>query len=130
MKLAPKWKFQLERGETGYLHYQGRVHLKIKSRKPNKGKFPNLFWNVTSEVNKDNFYYVEKPDTLLAGPWESGERQRETHARTIRIFKIAKPLPISKKITRFFIRTVFFAKRTRNKNFSRPQKVKSAKQLC
>lgn len=64
------WCFQLEKGKkTGYMHYQGRVSLKLKSRKG-----PNIYdgikWSPTSEANKDNFYYVDKEDTRVEGPWK------------------------------------------------------------
>lgn len=33
--IAKKWCFQLERGEeNGFLHYQGRVSLKVRTKRP------------------------------------------------------------------------------------------------
>lgn len=58
------WTFQKEKGkETGYLHYQGRVSLKLKSRKPSF--FENCHWSITSNANKDNQFYVMKEDTRI-----------------------------------------------------------------
>ncbi len=69
-----KWAFQKERGEeTGYLHWQVRLHLmKKKTPKaaleevPIKGK-----WSITSKGvhQKTSFNYVMKADTRVDGPW-------------------------------------------------------------
>lgn len=64
---SKKWVFQLEKGETGYEHYQGRVALKVKSRKG--PSFENIHWSPTSTANKDNDFYVMKSDTRIEGPW-------------------------------------------------------------
>ncbi|AXH74683.1 MAG: putative viral replication protein [Cressdnaviricota sp.] len=68
-----KWCFQLERGETGYEHYQGRVSLKTKTRLTGLKKlFPNNFhWSPTSNENRDNTFYVSKEETRLDGPWSN-----------------------------------------------------------
>lgn len=63
-----KWSFQQERGEkTGFIHFQGRVSLKVKSRKP--FKLFNAHWSVTTNENMDNDFYVCKDDTRIDGPW-------------------------------------------------------------
>lgn len=60
------WCFQKEKGkETGYLHYQGRVSLKIKARKPSFFQ-ENCHWSITSNENKDNNFYVMKDDTRVS----------------------------------------------------------------
>lgn len=71
-----KWIFQLEKGDGGYLHYQGRVTL-IKKRRP--VEIANLFnddlfkvrWSVTSSNarDKESFYCI-KADTKVDGPWK------------------------------------------------------------
>lgn len=66
------YAFQLEKGETGYIHYQGRISLKIKSRVG-----PPLFnahWTPTSNENKSNNFYVIKSDTRILGPWTDKDR--------------------------------------------------------
>ena len=71
-KLCKKYCFQKEKGESGYVHYQGRVSMKTKIRldrlcsvEPIKGK-----WSVTSNANRDNDFYVVKDDTRIEGPWK------------------------------------------------------------
>lgn len=74
--LCKKWCFQQERGdETGYLHWQGRISLKVKLRLHGlKNLFDNEGWHSvhlspTSITNRDNTFYVMKEDTRVAGPW-------------------------------------------------------------
>lgn len=65
-----QWCFQLERGDTGYEHWQGRVSL-IKKRRIKEllGR-----WCVGGHISPtcsdspDNLY-VTKQDTRLSGPW-------------------------------------------------------------
>lgn len=67
-----KWAFQLERGETGYEHYQGRFSLKIKDRLIALKKYifdERAHLSPTSTANRDNMFYVMKPDTRIDGPW-------------------------------------------------------------
>lgn len=65
-----KWSYQLEKGSTGYEHFQGRVSLKLKTRTPNKLGFPReTHWSVTSGANKDNDFYVTKSEGRLDGPY-------------------------------------------------------------
>lgn len=71
-KIAKKWAFQLERGDqTDYLHYQGRLSLKIKKRQTEIRKlFPFAVWCApTSNENRDNDFYATKDDTRVEGPW-------------------------------------------------------------
>lgn len=64
------WCFQFEIGEkTGYEHYQGRVSLKRKTRKPSKVLGEDWHWSVTSKENRNNMFYVTKEDTRIDGPW-------------------------------------------------------------
>lgn len=65
-----KWTFQLEKGESGYVHWQGRISLKVKQRLPSVSKIiPGWHVSVTSSVNRDNYFYVTKEDTRIDGPW-------------------------------------------------------------
>lgn len=68
-----QWVFQEEIGaETGYAHYQCRVNLVEKARRPGVPKEWCANWSATS-VNvvkgKRTFQYVIKSETRVAGPW-------------------------------------------------------------
>lgn len=67
-----KWSFQLEKGESGYEHYQGRFSLKTKLRLSTLKKrieVPQIHLSPTSEDNCDNMFYVTKTETRISGPW-------------------------------------------------------------
>lgn len=66
-----KWTFQLEQGEE-YVHFQGRISLKIKKRESDLIKISwhqSVHWSITSNENRDNLFYVMKDDTRIEGPW-------------------------------------------------------------
>lgn len=71
-KFCKKWCFQLERGEGGFNHFQGRLSLRVKKR-PNEAvqMFGGAPWHlsVTSKENAENDFYVTKEDTRVDGPW-------------------------------------------------------------
>lgn len=65
-----KWCFQLEQGsETGYLHYQCRISLNTKARKPNIFPFKGINYTPTSEEHQHDFNYTSKELTRVKGPW-------------------------------------------------------------
>lgn len=82
-KLGKKWVFQLEKGDTGYEHYQGSLSL-IKKRRPAElktlwdaqheaGELPMSYPNycepkVTNNVGES--FYSMKLDTRVDGPWK------------------------------------------------------------
>lgn len=70
-RLCKKWVFQLEKGASGYMHFQGRVSLKVKSRLPDKKWC--FAWSVTSKTNCSNDFYVTKEDTRVDGPWRDDD---------------------------------------------------------
>lgn len=73
---AKKWAFQLERGETGYEHWQGRFSLKVKQRLHGAKRelgFDDAHLSPTSNENHGNFFYVMKEETRLEGPWSDEE---------------------------------------------------------
>jgi hypothetical protein len=75
-----RWAFQLERSESGYEHYQGRVSLKKKVRKIYGTIDKTAHWSPTSsECNSGpNFYdYVTKEDTRIGGPWTDKDQDKE-----------------------------------------------------
>lgn len=61
-----KYCFQLEKGESGYLHYQGRVALKVKARSM-CGKLSPAHW---SPSHVDDDFYVTKVESRVEGPWK------------------------------------------------------------
>lgn len=76
--LVKKVVFQLEKGDTGYKHFQGRLSLMKKRRKPeilklfkSSNKIMPRYFQPTSNAKfytGDNFY-VMKLDTRIEGPW-------------------------------------------------------------
>lgn len=78
---AKKWVFQKERGEeTGYVHYQVRLHLHVKRRlheivAATKDFCPTKHWSITStNVHAgQNFNYVLKADTRIDGPFKDSD---------------------------------------------------------
>lgn len=66
--MAKHWVFQLEEGESGYLHYQGRVSLKKKSRHVTFLPRFAAHWSPTGNATR-GFDYVQKEDTRVDGPW-------------------------------------------------------------
>lgn len=71
-EIAKAWSFQLEKGKSGYVHYQCRISLKVKARLSTlqgKKKWSEVHFSPTSNANSDNFYYTEKNDTRIEGPW-------------------------------------------------------------
>lgn len=76
-KNCKKWTFQLEEGETGYVHYQGRFSLKVKKRLTTAVKlFPKeIHLSVTSKENSNNDYYVSKEETRISGPWSDTDME-------------------------------------------------------
>jgi hypothetical protein len=71
-----KWVFQLEEGDTGYVHYQVRLRLWKKKRPSELGELHDIFnghWSVTcSTVHRSgSFNYVMKADGRLEGPWDN-----------------------------------------------------------
>lgn len=53
---------------------QGRFHLKVKERITGViKKFPGFHLSITAEASITNYYYVEKEDTRIRGPWKSDD---------------------------------------------------------
>lgn len=72
--IVKSFTFQKEVGDTGYVHYQGRLRL-IKKRRRNKALSlfvtpPNYFMpTLNSEFYNGDAFYVQKADTRIEGPW-------------------------------------------------------------
>lgn len=67
--------FQMEQGESGFIHYQGRVSLKRKLRLPPIDTLKGIHWSPTSLANFDNEDYCSKNYTRLKGPWKIEEEE-------------------------------------------------------
>lgn len=84
------WVFQLEKSDSGYVHWQGRVSL-IKKRRPNelKGKFcvgGNFSPTSTAVAVSKSFDYVLKADTRIEGPWKDDDEAPPPLTRQLRSF--------------------------------------------
>lgn len=84
-KWAKKWVFQKEKGDSGYIHYQGRISL-IKKREPEVLKnvlrragdldcFQFIAPTTTAEHQKEAFY-ATKEDTRIEGPFSDLDEER------------------------------------------------------
>jgi hypothetical protein len=66
-----KFTFQLERGEGGFLHFQGQFSLQEKKRMGELKNLLGLNW-IHLEPTKNIFAaekYTQKDDSRVAGPW-------------------------------------------------------------
>lgn len=75
------WGFQLEKGDSGLIHYQGHFRLVKKRRDPDRlfsatfdGAEPNYLAPTAKNtldlmVNGEAKYYSTKTDTRIDGPW-------------------------------------------------------------
>ncbi len=73
--IVKKYVFQKEQGDNGYLHYQGRLSLIKKRRKPEAIKLfvraPNYFEPTCNpEFYRGDAFYQMKLDTRIEGPWQ------------------------------------------------------------
>lgn len=82
------WVFQLEEGDSGYQHWQGRVSL-IKKRRikelVNKWCVGGHI-SITSNNGGKTFGYVMKADTRISGPWTSMDVERPPLTRQLQAF--------------------------------------------
>lgn len=96
-----KLSFQLEEGDTGYRHFQGRLSLIKKRRKSEilklfkaKGRqCPRYFKPTTNAkfLTGDEFY-VLKEDTRIDGPWTETEYQKNFYIpRQVRELEKLRP---------------------------------------
>lgn len=91
---AKKWVFQLEEGDSGYEHYQGRISL-IKKRRLNelikavKTKYEWPFhWSISSTNSLEEEFYCTKEDTRKEGPWSDKDKELyiPTHVRNLNLY--------------------------------------------
>lgn len=86
--IAKQYVFQLEEGDSGYIHYQGRMSLIKKRRATEKQKILDLFqtWKpeylqptTNPEHQSTSFSYVIKADTRIAGPWTDADKPKDVY---------------------------------------------------
>lgn len=88
--VAKSYAFQLERGDSGYLHYQGRISLTKKRRASEKHILLALLQSMNFNPNyleptvKDvalagEMFYVMKQDTRVDGPWTDKDAERDIY---------------------------------------------------
>lgn len=71
-----KWVFQKEKGDSGYIHWQGRFSLIKKRKKFDLLKLftdiqaPNYLEPTTTEEHRKTAFYCLKEDTRLEGPFK------------------------------------------------------------
>lgn len=75
-KLFKKWTFQTEKGDTGYIHYQGRGSLYKPKRLHEAAELchrliPSLHLSITSSPSMGDVFYVMKEDGRIEGPWSN-----------------------------------------------------------
>lgn len=73
------WSFQKEEGDSGYIHYQGVISLKVRRTvasiknliQESEWELPNYFEPVADATIKSGSeaFYVTKPETRIEGPW-------------------------------------------------------------
>lgn len=81
-QIARNWVFQLEKSETGYIHWQIRLNLIKRKRKSELltllddtflEKASVSPTNNTTKKGKVAFQYVMKADTRIRGPWKDDD---------------------------------------------------------
>lgn len=78
------YTFQLEIGDSGYIHWQGRFRL-IKKRiksvvvKLFKDKIPHYLEPTEKSNHLKEFFYAQKEDTRLRGPWRDSDTSDEKY---------------------------------------------------
>lgn len=112
--IAKKFCFQKEKGDTGYIHYQGRLSLIKKRRKMEALKLfkvpPQYFEPTTNpEFVSGDCFYQFKEDTRIEGPWKDTDVVRVlTHQ--LSIFNKFSLYPyqeaLLKKASEFCMRTI------------------------
>lgn len=103
-EVSKHWALQLEKGETGYIHWQGRFSLMKRKRLGALIKLFKLYeqwdevhFSPTANANTKNFNYVMKADTRIDGPWtDKDEEKFET--KQLQIFKGYKMYPWQKTL--------------------------------
>ena len=111
--IAKKYVFQKERGDSGYIHYQGRLSL-IKKRRKNEALAlfitpPNYFEPTSSANYKKAAFYQMKEDTRIDGPFKDTD-EIKVETKQLQLFKGYTLRPYQKRIveeaTQFDLRKI------------------------
>jgi len=113
--IVKKFVFQKEKGDSGYIHYQGRISL-VKKRR--KNALLNLFGDlkpnyceptVNFEFFRGDAFYQMKEDTRIDGPWTNKDEVRY-QTKQLLYFKGLELRPyqqaIIDKCSQFDLRTI------------------------
>lgn len=94
LDIAKKYSFQIEKGDSGYIHVQGRISLIKKRRKTellklfkNTKSFAPMYLEPTiSEEHKKVAFYVLKEDTRIEGPFKDTD-EIKVETKQLSLFK-------------------------------------------
>lgn len=112
--IAKHYTFQKEQGDSGYIHYQGRLSLIKKRRKMEALKLfsspPNYFEPTTNpEFLKGDAFYQMKLDTRIDGPWSDNDEVK-FDTKQLQLFNSFNKYPYQEKLaemaTQFCMRTI------------------------
>jgi len=104
--IAKHYVFQLERSDTGYEHYQGRMSLIKKRREGEKHILLKLFKDTppnylgvttNGEHYRGDAFYMMKEDTRIRGPW-SDKDEVFIETRQLAIFNNLELRPYQKHL--------------------------------
>lgn len=107
-EMAKKYCFQLERGDSGYMHYQIRCSLFKKRRCQEVARIFNvdgwMFGGISpsskASLEKEAFY-VMKADTRVEGPWTDQDYKKPKElTRQMAEFSAYEPYPWQKDVLR------------------------------
>lgn len=100
--IAKKWVFQKEKGDSGYVHYQGRLSLIKRRRRIEALRLfvtpPNYFQPTCNPefIRGDAFYQIKK-DTRIMGPWADTD-EIKTLTKQLILFKGMSLRPYQQRI--------------------------------
>lgn len=115
--IAKKYCFQVEKGDSGYIHIQGRISLCKKRRKPEviklfktKKSFAPMYCEPTiSKEHKKVAFYVLKEDTRIEGPFNDID-EIKVETKQLQLFKGYTLRPYQEQIIKitetFCMRTI------------------------
>lgn len=115
--IAKFYVFQLEEGASGYRHWQGRLRLIKKKRKPAalklfpKGLAPNYFEpTLVSEFETGDAFYQMKADTRISGPYTDQDPPPPAITKQMKLFDTWGLLPwqedLKQQVSTFCLRSI------------------------
>ncbi len=85
--------WQLERGESGNLHYQGYVEFTSRTRMAGALKaIPNCHWEIRRGTAEEARKYSMKEDTRVEGPWEVGTWENHSRGKRTDLMTVKEEL--------------------------------------